>query len=163
MPVRKCLVKSCNPKDYCSIFSYSIWHFWSIYSCTTIQLADRTESDESVDSFWDSLPIYKFCSHKKYLLPWWTLAVLVISLKWIRNVAPMLKTCVFTIWTCEKKDGCNRRLMSRAMSKNVFNHICSAISRWAGNSKQILALFTKQCGDSISRLIFWKIYLCKQR
>ena len=85
-----------------------------------------------------------------------TVAVLEISLKWIRNVAPMLKTCVFTIWTCEKKDGCNTRLMWRAMSKNVLNRLCSAIRLWAGSSNWIFALHTKQCEDLISRRIFWK-------
>ena len=40
-------VKSCN----------FIWHFGSIYSCTTIQLADKTESDASLESFWDSCTV----------------------------------------------------------------------------------------------------------
>ena len=82
-----------------------------------------------------------------------TLAVLEISLKCIRNVAPMLKTCVFTIWTCEKKDGCNRRLMWRAISKILFNSVCATICLWESN----LRTAYKQYEHSFLRPILKKI------
>ena len=64
-----------------------------------------------------------------------TLAVLEISINWVKKVAPKLKTCEFTIWTCEKKMAAIFDSCEELWAKNVFNRVCAAICRWESNHR----------------------------
>ena len=79
--------------------------------------------------------------------------MLAISLKWIKKVALMLKTRVFTIRTCEKKmdaifDSC----------EELWAKMCSTVCAPPfADENQIFALLNKPCDHSISRRIFENI------
>ena len=72
-----------------------------------------------------------------------------ITLEMDKKARPNAKyMCIYCI-NLGRKDGCNIQLMWRAMSKNVFNRLCSAIRRWESIPRTAFIFYVKSCLEVI--------------